>query len=72
MSFCRYGINEDPVTGSAHCELADYWGKKLKLNAMVGYQASKRGGYVGIQLTSDGRIILSGDCASVITSELLV
>ena len=36
----QVGVNEDPVTGSAHCCLAPYWGAKLGRNEMVGYQAS--------------------------------
>ncbi len=44
------GVNEDPVTGSAHCCLADYWGNKLNKQTLTGYQASKRGGVVGMRL----------------------
>ena len=40
----RAGVNEDPVTGSAHCCLAPYWQEKLGKDEMVGYQASARGG----------------------------
>src|SRR5512145_2046068 len=41
------GIDEDPVTGAAHCALAPYWAKKLGKSELVGFQASKRGGVVG-------------------------
>jgi PhzF family phenazine biosynthesis protein len=53
------GIDEDPVTGSAHCSLADYWGKKLLKAKMTGYQASKEGGMVGVHFKKD-RVSLNG------------
>jgi PhzF family phenazine biosynthesis protein len=53
------GIDEDPVTGSAHCALADYWNKKLLKAKMTGYQASKEGGMVGVHYKKD-RVTLSG------------
>lgn len=53
------GINEDPVTGSAHCCLAHYWSGRLKKTSMVGLQASHRGGVVQVELRAD-RVILSG------------
>ncbi len=53
------GINEDPVTGSAHCSLAPYWGERLNKQSMVGFQASQRGGVVEVQLRSD-RVVLGG------------
>lgn len=40
----KYGINEDPVTGSAHCTLIPYWAKKLNKESMLAHQISKRGG----------------------------
>jgi len=56
----RAGIDEDPVTGSAHCSLAAYWGCKLGQSRMVGYQASKRGGVVSVE-TQGGRVLLGGE-----------
>ncbi|HEY6225873.1 MAG TPA: PhzF family phenazine biosynthesis protein [Verrucomicrobiae bacterium] len=53
------GINEDPVTGSAHCILAPFWGSRLGKSKMVGYQASSRGGVVQVELRGD-RVILGG------------
>ena len=41
------GVNEDPVTGSAHCCLAPYWASSLQKNSLVGFQASPRGGSRG-------------------------
>ena len=53
------GINEDPVTGSAHCCLAHYWGERLSKALMIGLQASQRGGVVHVELRGD-RVILAG------------
>ncbi len=55
----RYGIQEDPVTGSAHCCLAPFWGERLSKTSLVGYQASPRGGTVYCEVTGD-RVLLSG------------
>ncbi len=63
------GVNEDPVTGSAHCCLAPYWAAKLGKTDMVGYQASARGGVVGVTLRGD-RVILSGQAVTVARGEL--
>jgi predicted PhzF superfamily epimerase YddE/YHI9 len=65
------GINEDPVTGSAHCCLADYWGKKLGRLKLTGYQASARGGIVRVETVGD-RVMLRGDAVIVAQGELLV
>ncbi|CAM9592686.1 unnamed protein product [Ectocarpus sp. 4 AP-2014] len=65
----RMGIDEDPVTGSAHCCLAPYWASKLGRRCMVGYQASPRGGTVratvGLKSEGDGRVVLEGKAVSV-------
>jgi predicted PhzF superfamily epimerase YddE/YHI9 len=55
------GIPEDPVTGSAHCMLAPYWGKKLGRSEFRAYQASPRGGQVICRLAGD-RVELEGSC----------
>lgn len=59
----RAGINEDPVTGSAHCALAKYWAPILKKNHLYAYQASARGGFVTVVLPVDqpDRVILRGE-----------
>ena len=54
------GVNEDPVTGSAHCLLAPYWGARLGKSRMVGYQASSRGGVVQVEVRGD-RVMLGGE-----------
>jgi len=65
-----YGIGEDPVTGSAHCYLANYWGEKLSKKTLLGYQASKRGGVVACEISGNDRVLLRGD--AVIMAELMV
>ncbi len=67
----RCGINEDPVTGSAHCCLAPYWGERLKKTSLIGYQASSRGGTVYCEVTGD-RVQLTGDAVTVLKGRLIV
>ena len=64
------GIDEDPVTGSAHCALAPYWAAKLGKTSLTGYQASKRGGIVEMTVEGD-RIRLRGSAVTVLKGELL-
>ncbi|MDB5737323.1 MAG: PhzF family phenazine biosynthesis protein [Sphingomonas bacterium] len=59
------GIDEDPVTGSAHAVVTPYWAKRLGRDSFSAYQASARGGYVGCRLAGD-RVILSGRCVTVL------
>jgi len=66
------GINEDPVTGSAHSSLAPYWSAKLGKNKLVGYQASKRGGRVECELLPVGRVLISGFARTVFEITLKV
>jgi len=65
------GVDEDPVTGSAHCCLAPYWGPKLGKTAMTAYQASPRGGVVKVRLQND-RVILAGQAVTVLQGELIM
>ncbi len=65
----RVGINEDPVTGSAHCTLAPYWQQKLGKDEMIGYQASARGGIVRVRVLGE-RVILGGQAITVMRGEL--
>jgi PhzF family phenazine biosynthesis protein len=62
------GVAEDPVTGSAHCALGPYWMPHLGRAELVGYQASKRGGYVRVTCTGD-RVLLGGSAVTVISGE---
>lgn len=64
------GIDEDPVTGSAHCTLAPYWSARLGRTVMTAYQASKRGGIVRTRL-ENGRVILGGQAVTVLRADLL-
>ena len=64
------GIDEDPVTGSAHCALAPYWGARLGRDAMTGYQASARGGTVHVTCRGD-RVLLGGQAVTVLRATLL-
>jgi predicted PhzF superfamily epimerase YddE/YHI9 len=64
------GIDEDPVTGSAHTALGPYWGSKLGKAEMTAFQASARGGVVRLRLNGD-RIILGGQAVTVMEATLL-
>ena len=64
------GVSEDPVTGSAHCALAPYWCGKLGKAALVGYQASARGGVVRVR-HAGARVILGGQAVTVLRGDLL-
>ncbi|KAF3785568.1 putative isomerase [Nymphaea thermarum] len=72
--FCpRLGIDEDPVTGSAHCALAPYWSKKLDKHDFTAYQASPRGGKLVLQLKEDlGRVLIQGEAISIMAGSILV
>jgi predicted PhzF superfamily epimerase YddE/YHI9 len=59
------GIDEDPVTGSAHSVLAPYWAERLGRDRFSAYQASNRGGHVDCRLDGD-RVVLGGRCVTVI------
>jgi PhzF family phenazine biosynthesis protein len=64
------GINEDPVTGSAHCCLADFWHKRLQKTSFLAYQASIRGGVVSVSMLGD-RVTLGGEAVTVARGELV-
>jgi len=69
--FCpSVGIDEDPVTGSAHCVLSPFWSKRLDRAQLTGYQASARGGIVRVRLDGD-RVRLGGQALTVVRGELL-
>jgi len=67
----REGINEDPVTGSAHCKLADYWQKELGKKEFIAYQASERGGVIKIKIIGD-RVLLTGQAITIMEGVLKV
>lgn len=65
-----FGIDEDPVTGSAHCALAPYWAERLGRRSLTARQVSRRGG--SLQVTLDGdRVHLAGHAVTVLSGELL-
>ncbi len=66
----RMAVNEDPVTGSAHCALATYWGRKLDKTELNAYQASPRGGEVRLSRRGE-RVLLAGQAVTVVKGELL-
>jgi len=65
------GIPEDPVTGSAHCLLATYWSPRIGKTEMTGYQASKRGGFVRVELLG-ARVLLKGRALTTLSGTLHV
>jgi len=65
------GVDEDPVTGSAHCCLAPYWCQRLGRQELLGYQASARGGMVRVKMAGD-RVLMSGKAITTLRGEMLV
>jgi len=64
------GVDEDPVTGSAHCCLGPYWSERLGKEEMVAYQASERGGVVRVRVAGD-RVYLGGRAVTILRGELM-
>ncbi|TFG45916.1 MAG: PhzF family phenazine biosynthesis protein [Gemmatimonadales bacterium] len=64
------GIDEDPVTGSAHCVLGPYWQERLGKSSFLAHQASARGGDVRVEVRGD-RVLLGGQAVTVTRGELL-
>lgn len=71
--FCpKAGIDEDPVTGSAHCVLGWYWTRKLGKSRLEAYQASERGGRVSVRVEEqEGRVYLQGGAVLVMAGSIL-
>jgi PhzF family phenazine biosynthesis protein len=67
--FPRFHIDEDPVTGSAHCALAPYWIPRLGKQEIVAYQASARGGLLRLRLAGD-RVKLRGQAVTTLRGQL--
>ena len=65
------GIPEDPVTGSAHCELTPYWANKLGKNILTAKQVSKRGGNITCEMKAD-RVFLSGCAVIFMEAEIVI
>lgn len=67
----KFGIPEDPVTGSAHCQLAPYWAKRLGKNILSAKQVSRRGGNIFCEKKAD-RVLLSGCAVTFMVAEINV
>jgi PhzF family phenazine biosynthesis protein len=67
----KYGVPEDPVTGSAHCALTPYWAFKLAKKSLEAQQLSRRGGTILCELQAD-RVILSGHAVTYMVGEIEV
>jgi len=65
------GVDEDPVTGSAHCYLAPYWIEKLQKEEVLGFQASKKTGFIRCRLEGD-RVILQGQAVTILEGALRI
>lgn len=65
------GVDEDPVTGSAHAMLTPYWTERLQRESFEAYQASERGGYLSCRRDGD-RAVLGGSCVDVIAGEVIL
>ena len=65
------GIDEDPVTGAAHCCLAPYWRDRLHQDEFMAYQASSRGGEIKVYYNGGDRVLLQGQAVTVMRGELL-
>lgn len=66
-----YGINEDPVTGSAHTTLVKYWHKKLSKTNFTAKQLSERGGYLTCKLDGE-RVEISGQAVLYLSGEIFL
>jgi PhzF family phenazine biosynthesis protein len=66
----QVGIDEDPVTGSAHCCLGPFWQSRLEKDSFVAYQASPRGGIVRVSVRGE-RVYLGGQAITVMRGELV-
>jgi PhzF family phenazine biosynthesis protein len=65
------GIDEDPVTGSAHCALAPFWAARLGRSELRAFQASRRGGVLDLRVAGD-RVALAGRAVTVLRGDLVV
>src|SRR5512139_839326 len=65
----KLGVREDPVTGSAHCELAPYWAGRLGRNILTARQVSRRGGSLSCEMKGD-RVVLAGHAVTFMEAEI--
>ena len=66
----QLGIDEDPVTGAAHCCLAPFWRDKLQQDEFLAYQASPRGGVVKVKYDGGARVFLQGQAVTIMKGEI--
>lgn len=69
--FPKLLVAEDPVCGSAHCQIADYWAEELHKKRIHAYQASKRGGHLYCEILKNGRLTISGEAVLVAISDII-
>lgn len=67
----KYGIAEDPVTGSAHCALTPYWAARLGRHRLTAAQVPARGGMIRCELQGE-RVMLAGRAVTVMETEILL
>ena len=65
------GIDEDPVTGSAHAVSVPYWAERLGRECFTAFQASRRGGHLDCRLAGD-KVVLGGKCVTVLEGRLFL
>ena len=65
------GIDEDPVTGSAHCSLGPFWAERLGKSEVAGFQASRRGGVVHVRVGPE-RVVLGGQVVCIVRGTMSV
>ena len=66
----RYGMNEDPVTGSTHCMIAPYWSRRLNKSDLTAFQASERTGILYCECIG-GKVIISGKAVLFSINEIV-
>ncbi len=67
----KFGIDEDPVTGSSHCSLTPYWAERLAKTRFIAHQLSDRGGEIKCELDADG-VKLSGQCVEYMQATITI
>ena len=67
----KLAIAEDPVCGSAHCQIANFWSAELGKKKIHAYQASERGGHLFCEIGEEGRMTISGKACLVAVSEVV-
>ena len=68
--FPKLGVAEDPVCGSAHCQIVPFWAAELEKDAIIAFQASRRGGILYCKLTENGGVEISGKACLFAISEI--